>query len=616
MDIHRETVIGGPGKEGNCSCSGSGSCTCGRSLTDVASPGVAHERPSTVQNEIDKHQQEPQPQQQKEREGDLTADENAIVPIDVDDSSVPSAPPVYIKGWRLYMLGAGVWISLFLSTLETTIVSTSLVSITDAIHGFAMRDWIVTAYLITYTGFLVIFAKFSDIFGKKTMFLLALAIFTLFSILCGAAEGIVELIIFRAFQGMGASGIYSLIMVIAPTLVPPETFGSAIAVISSVFLLASVLGPILGGVISEHGGGTWRWVFLLNAPGGGLALLLLTFFLPSSISATGTTDFCTHLRSKFSKAAWSRVDVLGTVLLLAFSVLLVFALEEAGSRYPWSSPVIVVTIIFATISGMAFIVWEWLVEKRGKEKRGRQEPTFPLSLLKGRVMAAMMATAFFIGFPFVAIIVNIPQRAQAVYDVSSSEAGLGLLPLMLSSPFATALSGYLTSSRNVPPVHIILVGAILQVIGVGLTCSLPITATGFPKQLYGFEVIMGLGFGLGLSTLLVLARLVVDEKNLPVTMGAITQVRVLGGTISLGICSTILNNHLRPQLSKLITPEQAHAISENLSAIHTLTPIQQAGIRRVFAEGYNQQNIFLVALTGIGLLTSLLLIEKVPRRVK
>lgn len=116
-----------------------------------------------------------------------------------------------------------------------------------------------------YSGFLVIYAKFSDIFGRKTLFLLALGIFTIFSILCGAAaNGIIELIIFRAFQGMGASGIYSLIMVIAPTLVPPETFGNAIAVISSVFLLASVLGPILGGAITENGGSTWKWVFLLK----------------------------------------------------------------------------------------------------------------------------------------------------------------------------------------------------------------------------------------------------------------------------------------------------------------------------------------------------------------
>lgn len=289
------------------------------------------------------------------------------------------------------------------------------------------------------------------------------------------------------------------------------------------------------------------------------------------------------------------------------------------------------------VSGIAFLIWEWFLEKAPSA----QEPTFPLSLLKNRVLAGMMASAFFIGFPFVAIVVNIPQRAQAVYGFSPLRAGLALLPLLLTSPLATALSSYLTSNLKIPPLYLILIGAVWQVVGIGLTCSLPTNTFSIPPQQYGFEVLMGLGFGLGLSTLLTLARLVVDEANLAVTMGALTQVRVLAGTISLAIwcaphflqrpsflvppisipplttsSSTILNNHLRPRLTLTITPSQAQAISDSLSAIHTLDPDKQDAIRSAFAEGYNQQNIFLTAMTGVGLISSLFIWERRPRRVE
>ncbi|KAJ4327838.1 hypothetical protein N0V84_001648 [Fusarium piperis] len=195
----------------------------------------------------------------------------------------PASSPVtedqnkYLQGWRLWALTIAyvspsrsyqlltlesLWISLFLSTLETTIVSTSLVSITNALNGFILRDWIVTSYLLTYTGFLTIYAKLSDIFGKKTMLLLAIAIFTVFSGLCGAANGMVELIILRAFQGIGASGIFSIIMTLAPTLISLNQYGKYMAIFSTLFIVANVLGPVLGGVISQHS--DWRWVFLLK----------------------------------------------------------------------------------------------------------------------------------------------------------------------------------------------------------------------------------------------------------------------------------------------------------------------------------------------------------------
>ena len=194
-----------------------------------------------------------------------------------------------------------------------------------------------------------------------------------------------------------------------------------------------------------------------------------------------------RFRSKFSKASLSRLDALGVMLLLTASILLVFALEEAGQRYLWKSAVIISTITLAGICWVSFIGWEYFIDK----SCAPQEPVFPLRLLKDRILVGMMCTAFFIGFPFVSIVVNIPQRAQAVNGLSPVRAGIALLPLLLTSPFATALQGVLTSNFKVPPVYLMLVGAVLQLIGVGLTSSLPSDRPSIAPQQYGYEVIMG-----------------------------------------------------------------------------------------------------------------------------
>ncbi|KAM0244508.1 hypothetical protein ACHAP5_006189 [Fusarium lateritium] len=180
----------------------------------------------------------------------------ALVSAEENQYGINNVEEKYLTGWKLYCLSAALWISLFLSTLETTIVSTSLVSITNALNGFILRDWIVTSYLLTYTGFLVIYAKLSDVFGKKTMLLLAILIFTAFSDLCGAVNNIVDLIILRAFQGIGASGIYAMILAVAPSLVPIGQYAKYMGIMSTIFITASVLSPVLRGVISQHS--TWR----------------------------------------------------------------------------------------------------------------------------------------------------------------------------------------------------------------------------------------------------------------------------------------------------------------------------------------------------------------------
>lgn len=514
---------------------------------------------------------------------------SAIQPLQLNDepsgaaphTEPESTPPVYIIGWRLYAIISGLCMSLFLSTLETTIVSTSLVSITNALHGFEQRDWIVTSYLLTYTGFLIIFAKFSDVLGRKFVVLLSLAIFTIFSIVCGVITSMVQLIIFRAFQGVGASGIYAMVNVINPELVPSDKWGNIVAGTSLVLVFSSVLGPVLGGVINNHS--SWRWVFLLNAPTGAFATALLAFLLPSNFPHQGRGVNQPSMRDKFSGAAIARLDFVGAAVLLAASILLVFGFEEAGSRYPWNSPIVISTIVCGGSLFLAFIACEYVV---GKPKYP-QEPVFPLRLLKDRHFVGLFLTAFFTGLPFMTALINLPQRFQAVHGLTSFAAGVHTLPLLLSSPLAAAVSGPLTTKMDVPPFYLLLFGTCMQILGVGLASSVTPDRL---RDLLGIEAIMGFGFGMTLVTVLIYVPFLVDRRRgLAVSMGAVTQFRTLGGTIGLAVGATILNNHLASSLPNHLTPSEMQSISDSVQFMDSLPAPTRTAVRSVFSEGYNKQ---------------------------
>ncbi|KAF5564217.1 major facilitator superfamily transporter [Fusarium phyllophilum] len=478
------------------------------------------------------------------------------------------------------------------------------VAAVDALQGFNMAGWIVTSYLVTYTGFLIIYSKLSDIFGCKLMLLLAITIFTVFSMACGASDSMVPLIVFRAFQGMGGSGIYSLSTIMVPLMVPPEKYATYISIMSSTFILSSVLGPILGGAITDHT--TWRWVFYFNGPGGALAAVLLAFSVPFNFPY-GESDRFFH--SLASKQMWKRVDFVGMAVSLAASILIIFALEQGGVAYPWGSGAIVSTFVLSGVLWIAFVAWERLLSKIN----GVREPMFPWSLVHNRFVMGLLLNGFFTGFPFMAALINIPQRFQTVNMTSAINAGIRTLPLLLLSPLATAINGILVSKLGVPPLYTLFLGGSLQTIGVGLYSSLK-SSTSIASAQYGYEAIMGLGFGFNLSTILMMVPLLVTEKDLAVTMGSVTQIRVLGGTIGLAVCSALLINHIKREAVKFLTAEQVAQILLSSENIGMLSPETQSRTRALYADAYSEQMRVMLYFSIASILSLVLLVERQPRK--
>jgi hypothetical protein len=240
-----------------------------------------------------------------------------------------------------------------------------------------------------------------------------------------------------------------------------------------------------------------------------VAILIVALFLPASPVPAGST-FGSRLRAKLSRNTTRRVDLLGAASLLAASVLLVFALESGGTTYAWGSGAIVATLVLSGLLWIVFVGWEIHLERRAQ---AAPEPIFAMGLLRNRQLASMMCTTFLIGFPFVSILFLIPQHAQAVYGLSPVQASLSVLPLLLTSPAATAASGVLTSTFNVPPSYLILAGSVIQAVAVGLAITIPLDGTAISAKQYGFEAMMGVGFGLTLSTVLTLGQLLVSKEN-------------------------------------------------------------------------------------------------------
>ncbi|RFN48410.1 major facilitator superfamily domain, general substrate transporter [Fusarium flagelliforme] len=378
----------------------------------------------------------------------------------------------------------------------------------------------------------------SDVFGRFPVFYGCLFIFALFSGVCGASQSMRQLIVFRAFQGIGASGLFSLTMVIVPDITPDKWLGLYSGVVSSVFAFSSVLGPVLGGVLAQHS--TWRWVFLLNLPGAAVCALML---IPSIKTKHKASD------------GWKQIDFPGAFLFLAATILLIYALQSASATYGWSSSIIIGSLVGSGVSLILFIVYELRLPRYSS-----LAPFFPLPLLVQPDIALLMICSFFMGSSFYSTIIQLPQRLQHVNAKSPTTAGILLLPVLLPSAGFSALSGAMYRKYPAATPSLLFCGGVLHVIGVGLLSTLP-TGESVSNSQYGFEVMTGIGFGLMLPSFMILARdwvpeqqygnynlfsfiFIADLSSKATAMGLVNTFRTLGGCVSIAVCGAILNQGL------------------------------------------------------------------------
>ncbi|KAJ5389745.1 uncharacterized protein N7496_000813 [Penicillium cataractarum] len=516
----------------------------------------------------------------------------------------PGSEIVYLTGWRLILTTIGLLIGFFLSNLDVTIVSSSLTNITDSLDGFDKRSWIITGYLATYTGFMAIWTKASDIIGRKQTTIAALVILLAFSIACGCAQTVDQLIIFRALQGIGGAGAYALAILCIYEIAPKSKLPTYSGLMSCCLALACLIGPIIGGALA--GDSAWRWVFLINAPLCTIAIAIIMIAMPKNF---GLDQHTPSFRTRASYRSFANLDLVGSVLIIIGSFLIVTVLNETNLAFSWSSGGAIALLVLTGVSWIAFFAWEWYISGiPGKD------PIFPKRWFFDRPWMGILITSFVTGAPFNVVLVYVPQQAQILLDKSPLDSGIYLIGYTAVAAAAAALVNIVSSKGRIPFVYSLLVGCVIHTVGIGLLSTIA-TSKGFHATDVVYGVIAGIGMGIILGVLMLATPYIVEDRDLAIATGSVVQFRFLGGAIGLAIASNILNGHLTHHLQGVLSSHELHLVLENVKYITNFSPELQEKVKGFFADSYSTQLRVMIGFAAAQLPAVLLLIRRGQRQL-
>ena len=448
-----------------------------------------------------------------------------------------------LQGRELRTIFIALMLGMFLAALDQTIVSTALPTIVGDLGGLNHLSWVVTSYLLASTVSTPLYGKLGDMIGRKPVFMAAILIFLAGSMLAGLSQTMGELIGFRALQGIGAGGLMVGAQAIIGDIVPPRERGRYMGLIGSVFAVASVAGPLLGGFFVDNL--SWRWVFYVNMPVGALAIVIVATRL--------------HLHTPHRR---HRVDYLGAALLSGAVGALILLTTWGGTQYAWGSSMIVGLGIVGVALLALFLWWETRAA----------EPIVPLSLFKSRVFSVAGAMGFVIGMAMFGAIVFIPLYLQIVYGASPTSSGLRLLPLMGGLLVAAIWSGRVISRigkyRAFP-----IAGTAILVAGMYLLSLLGVGTAPWLASVY--MLVVGVGIGLVMQVLVLVVQNDAAPQDIGVATATATFLRSVGGAFGVAVFGTIFASRLADALAKLphsVTSAVGSGVHLNPTQIDRLPP--------------------------------------------
>jgi EmrB/QacA subfamily drug resistance transporter len=413
------------------------------------------------------------------------------------------------KDSNLKLVVAGLLLGILMSAMDNTIVATAMGTIVSDLGGFDKFIWITSAYMVAVMAGMPIFGKLSDMYGRKRFFIFGLIVFLIGSALCGIAQSIVQLSIYRAIQGIGGGALMPIAFTIVFDIFPPENRGKMTGLLGAVFGASSVLGPLLGAYITDYI--SWHWVFYVNVPIGIVSLFLIGRFYKESLQ---------HSKQK--------IDWIGAITLVISVISLMFALELGGKQYDWKSAQIL--SLFASF--FIFFIAFFIAELKAKE------PILPLWLFKRRLFATSQLLAFLYGATFIILTVFIPIFVQAVYGGTAKNAGLILTPMMLGSVAGSSVGGIFlskTSFRNLMFISIVSYT-------VGMICLGTMTPDTARYLLTIYMILVGFGVGFSFSLLPTASIHNLEPQFRGSANSTNAFLRSFGMTIGVTIFGTIQNN--------------------------------------------------------------------------
>lgn len=475
---------------------------------------------------------------------------------------------------------------MLLAALDGTIVSTALPTIVGDLGGATHITWVVTAYLLTQTIATALAGKFGDLFGRKKIFLVAIIWFVAMSALCGAATGMTWLIIARGLQGLGGGALTVTAMAVIADIIPLRDRGRYQGSLGAVFGLATVLGPLLGGLFTDHA--SWRWVFYVNVP---VAVVLV----PMAIK----------LLPSHKAPAKPVIDYLGIAAIAAASTCLVLATSWGGQEYAWGSA----TIIILFIAGAVLMALFALIESKATA------PLIPLRLFRKNVFTVATILSFIVGFAMMGCMTFIPTYLQYVLGISATMSGVRMLPMVIGLMGCSILSGNVVSKTGKYKMFPI-IGAVVMGIGMWLMSTLD-ENSGFWHEA-GSMVVLGAGIGLSMQVLTIIVQATADYRDLGVATSGVTFFRTLGQVFGSAVFGAIYSNLLKPRLGTAVAslhssdPRVAQAATSP-AALHKLPDAMQSPIIHAYVYSIQHMFIYAIPVAAVGLLAALFL-KQVPLR--
>ncbi len=416
---------------------------------------------------------------------------------------------------------AGVMLVIFLFAIDATIVSTSMPTIVAKLGGLDLYSWVFSIYMLTSALATPVFGKLSDLFSRRNLLLVGIGIFVLGSTLCGAAQGMAMMVLFRAIQGLGGGAIYALAFIIVGTLYPTEQRGKMQGIISSIWGISSILGPLAGGIIVEHW--SWRWIFFVNLPVAGAASALIIF---------GLKEPATEKRNP-------KLDLLGAATLMFGLILLFFALSRsAQAQRPLSGELMGMVALALAIFAIFFVI-----------ERRAEEPIIPLDLFHLKLFRVCVIVATFASMGVFGAVSYLPLYLQGVLGIGASRAGSVLVLLSLAWTAGSLAAGQWINRMGYR--FATLAGTALLTLGYGLLVA-PALQGGIIVVLFSAAAI-GIGMGFANLTTLVAVQSAVPTQRIGAATSTLMLFRTFGGAFAVSLMGTVLLNQMQHGLERLGT---------------------------------------------------------------
>jgi EmrB/QacA subfamily drug resistance transporter len=480
----------------------------------------------------------------------------------------------------------GLMLVVLLAALDQTIVATALPRIVSELGGLRQYSWVVTAYLLASTATTPLYGKVSDLYGRKRIFQAAIVIFLFGSVLCGVSQGIWQLAGFRAVQGVGGGGLMALSMAVIGDVVPARQRGRYQGYFGAVFAMSSVVGPLIGGFLTDQV--TWRWIFYVNIPLGVLAFAVLAAALHVPPVRYG-----------------HRIDYVGAALVVSGVIAIMLVAEWGGRTYPWTSTEVIGTVCGGLALLGVFLWWE----------RRAVEPILPLRLFRDRVFTVATTLGLLSGVALFGVVIFLPQYLQVVKGASATKSGLLVLPLTMGIVVTSVASGRLITRTGRYRIYPIL-GTLVLTLGFSLLSRVGVGTS--LRELSAWMLITGLGIGLFLQVVVLAVQNAVDVADLGTATSAIAFFRTLGGSVGTALFGAVLSGELHGNLVRLLPPSQSRGVdvtqvAGNVGAIRALPEPVRGLVLEAFARSFHV--VYLVAIPfGVAAFVLALLLPERPLR--